>query len=327
MSLISVLAVTCITGCNRQPGQNRSNNNEKITIAVSSQPTSTAVYVAHAKGYFENEGLLVVIKPYTTGKEALNSVLQGKAQFATVAETPVMLAALNGEKIYIIATIANADKYMKIVARKDKGILAPADLKGKKIGLTSGTTAEFFMHVYLTLNHMTEKEVQIVNVQPDNIVNILVTGKVDAVSTWIPHTTILEQKLENNAVLLSDSSAYTLYWNIAITQEFAKNNPEHIKQFLRGIARATDYIREHPEEAHVISAKYIGADISLYERDWDNFHFALMLDQSLILNMEDQARWMIKQENSTRKLPDFTDFIYTPGLKAINPDAVRIPGE
>jgi NitT/TauT family transport system substrate-binding protein len=41
--------------------------------------------------------------------------------------------------------------------------------------------------------------------------------------------------------------------------------------------------------------------------------------------MEDEARWMIKN-NLTREraIPDFTNYIYLDGLKAIKPEVVNI---
>lgn len=321
------LAFICLTGCRSHSGQVSNNPGESITIGVSSQPVSTAVYTAHAKGYFEKEGLHTKLESYTAGKEALNAVCSGKDQFATVAETPVMLAVLNGEKIYVIATIANVDKYMVVVARKDRGISSPSDLKGKRIGLIKGTTAEFFLHVYLTLNHIEDVDVNAVYLPPADIVNALLEGRVDAVCTWAPHSTLLKRKLGSNAVILIDPGAYTMNWNIAVTQKFAKSKPETIKKCLRAIIRATDYVNEHPDEARAIFANYTGMDSSLYDKEWENYRFTVILDQSLILNLEDQARWMRKEEGSTGEIPDFTKFIYTAGLKSIEPDAVRIPGE
>ena len=53
--------------------------------------------------------------------------------------------------------------------------------------------------------------------------------------------------------------------------------------------------------------------------------FSLSLDQSLITAMEDEARWMIKNYLTTeKKVPDFLNYIYADGLKAVKPEAVNI---
>ena len=54
-------------------------------------------------------------------------------------------------------------------------------------------------------------------------------------------------------------------------------------------------------------------------------HHSFSLDQSLITAMEDEARWMIKNNLTTEKqVPDFLNYIYVDGLKAVKPGAVNI---
>ena len=53
--------------------------------------------------------------------------------------------------------------------------------------------------------------------------------------------------------------------------------------------------------------------------------FSLSIDQSLILAMEDEARWMISNKlTGEKQVPNFLDYIWDDGLKAIKPEAVNI---
>jgi NitT/TauT family transport system substrate-binding protein len=55
--------------------------------------------------------------------------------------------------------------------------------------------------------------------------------------------------------------------------------------------------------------------------------FALSLDQSLVLAMEDEGRWMINNNlTNAEKLPDFRNYIYPEGLMQVKPDAVNVIG-
>jgi NitT/TauT family transport system substrate-binding protein len=319
--LVGVFVLTGIVGCS-------GTEDEEATIGVSPQPVSAPVYVAYEKGFFKREGLRVTLQPYASGKHALNAVIERKAHFATVAETPIVFAGLKAEKIYVVATIANSDKYMKIIARKDRGISAPAELKGKKIGVSPGTNGEFFLHAYLTINGVAQKDVQAVDVPPGDMVDTLVTGKVDAVSTWVPFTTMLEKQLGGNGLILEDPGVYEMTWNVAVTREFARNNPQRIKKFLRAVIRADSFIKDRPDEARAITAKYIGMRVSALNEIWDLYNFSTLLDESLILNLEDQARWVTSKEaDGISPLPNFLDFIYTDGLRVVKPEAVAIAGE
>ncbi len=142
ITIIVVIGIL-ISGCRDQPV-------EKIIIAEAQQPIAGPVYIAFTKGYFKDEGLDVTLQPQTSGKASLNAILEGKADLSTVAETPIMHAGLREEKTYLIATIHHANANTVIVARKDKGISIPSDLKGKTIGVSVGTNGEFFMDSFLT---------------------------------------------------------------------------------------------------------------------------------------------------------------------------------
>jgi NitT/TauT family transport system substrate-binding protein len=58
---------------------------------------------------------------------------------------------------------------------------------------------------------------------------------------------------------------------------------------------------------------------------WPKHHFSLSLDQSLLIAMNDEGRWMIINNLTTEKtLPYFQDYINTRGLVEVKPEAVNI---
>jgi hypothetical protein len=60
---------------------------------------------------------------------------------------------------------------------------------------------------------------------------------------------------------------------------------------------------------------------------WPDHQFALSLDQSLILAMEDEGRWMIDNNLTSEKtIPDFRGYIYTRGLEEVKPESLNIIG-
>ena len=132
---VIVIALT-VTGCRQKPALPP----EKITIAYSTASNAMLTYIAFAKGYLAEEGLEATPQPHAFGKPALQSVIDGKADIATVGDTPIVFAVMNGKKITTLAMIQTSNRNEAIVARQDRGITKPSDLKGKKIGLTPGTT-------------------------------------------------------------------------------------------------------------------------------------------------------------------------------------------
>lgn len=66
-------------------------------------------------------------------------------------------------------------------------------------------------------------------------------------------------------------------------------------------------------------------DATYTEIIWPRYQFSLSLDQSLITAMEDESRWMIKNNLTNEKtVPNFMNHIYVDALKAIRPEGVKI---
>ena len=297
----------------------------KVTIATADQPVGAILYVALANGYFEDEGLLAVPERRTSGKDALKAVIEGEADLCEVAETPVVFAVLKGTPVYTLATIASTGKNMAVVARKDRGISAPADLEGKKIGVTVGTNGEFFLSVFLVSPGAPSSPPEMVNVRPEEMHGALVDGKVDAVSTWNPHVIRLQKKLGDNAVTFTSEGLYTWAWNLAATREFVTGNPKVIEKALRAAVRAQKFIQERPTEARKIVAAHIGMDMALLEELWDAFHFRVSLEQWLLVSMENQAKWAIGRKlTDAKEVPNYLESVHFGALESVKPDAVTM---
>lgn len=108
------------------------------------------VWVAEHEGYFKQVGLDVEIQEYPSGKTALATMLETqKLDMVTAAQTPVMFNSFSRDDYAIMATMVHSDNDSKVLARKDHGIQSPADLRGKKIGVTKGSTGHFFLSRFL----------------------------------------------------------------------------------------------------------------------------------------------------------------------------------
>lgn len=128
----------------------------------------------------------------------------------------------------------------------------------------------------------------------------LSTGRVDAVSTWNPYLRQLQKKMGSKGVIYFGETLYTETFCVAATQEYVNKNPETIKKVLRALIKAETFV-------------------------WDVFTFNVALDQALLVNFEDQTRWVIKNRLATRTdMPNYLDFIYDNGLRSVKPGTVRI---
>jgi NitT/TauT family transport system substrate-binding protein len=293
----------------------------KVRIAPTTLPASAPVYVATSKGFFRDEGLDASIEQYGSGALALEGVLRGEADFALVADTPIARAVVDGKSPTVVAQIADIESGDLIIARKDRGIGDGTQLRGKRVGVLPGTSADFFLHLYLVTSGIDPADVTRVPLKADTLVSSLASGAVDAISAFAPYTFEAQDALGSNALVLDRPGLYTLTWNVAVRSDYATRNADDVARFLRALDRAERYIAEHPAEAQTITSKGTGISRSRLRQLWPTNRWTLKLDESLILTLEDEARWMT---GSAGEVPDFLRHLDTGPLAEVRPGAVRI---
>lgn len=327
--LVAMCCAVSLASCDKAPlqaaGSAGSEGRQKVTVAYTTQPQSTLIHIAVNKGYFSNQGLDVQPLIHSFGKAALQSILDGKADFATVAETPVMFSVLKGDKIFVIANIESSNVNNAVLARPDAGIVKAADVKGKRIGFTPGTTSDFFLDSFLTAQGLTRKEITPVPLTPNEMQEALQTRKVDAVSSWNYTLTQIKHQLGAQAVIFYDRQIYTETFNIAAMQDFVQRNPQAITRFLRALIQAEDFVAKNPQEAQDIMAAAIKVDKELVKEVWDAFNYQVRLEQNLLITLEDETRWAMKNKLTDKTvMPNYKDYVHVESLMAVRPEAVRI---
>lgn len=298
---------------------------EKITIAFSTLPYAALAQIAQVRGFYRQEGLDVTPQLHSHGKLALEAVLAGKADFATVAETPIMLAAMNGGDLSILATIHVSKKNHAIVARKDRGIVAPGDLKGRRIGATLGTSGDFYLDAFLLAREIPRKDVEVVDLKPQEIAPAFMKGDVDAVAAWAPFLMQTQKEAGELGVSFYDDDIYMLMFNVVSTREYAAKNRERVRKMLRALLRAEEFALRNPTEAQRLVADFNDIDPVTMEQIWSFSTFRVTLDQALVLALEDESRWAIQNRLTSRKtIPNYLDFIHLDALHSVKPAAVGI---
>ena len=319
--LVAVLGLG--TGC--QP-EKQAGRPEKITIAYAALPETALAQVAQLRGYYREEGLEAAARLHPYGKPALQDVLEGKADFATVAETPIMFAIMKGEKISVIATIETSVLGHAVLARRDRGILTFEDLRGRKVAATLGTTSDFFLDAILGVHGISREGIQVVNLKAEEIPDALARGDIDAVSVFPPYTALTQKKLGARVITFQDKDIYTYHFNVVATQEFIRKNPGKVRKMLRALIRAEEFVRDNPAAGQKNVADFTGVDVAIVRDTWAGADFSVTLDQSLLLALEDETKWAIKDRltGGRTKIPNYLDFIYPEGLSSVKPPAVNI---
>jgi NitT/TauT family transport system substrate-binding protein len=320
IGLVFVVMLTMLVG-----SWSCSKKTELLTIGAPLNEASALIYIAQHQQLFAGNGLKVAVRNYDFGALALNGMLRGVADIALATEFPLVVKALQKEKVRTVGSIGKFE-FVYLIGRKDRGIEKVSDLKGKKVGTARQTIAEFYLGRYLNLHGMNLEEIAFVDFQKSaQAVDAIINGDVDALVSQEPAVTSIVEHMGANAIVWPVQSGQAMFSPLICRNEWITLHPELVTRLLHSLVQAEDYIMKHSVEAAAILQNRLNFKSSHTKTVWLRNQFSLSLDQSLIVAMEDEARWMIKNNMTNEKrIPDFVNYIYSDGLKAVKPEAVNI---
>ena len=189
------------------------------TLAVDAQ-----IWLSDHLGAYEANGLKPDFIMFQTGLELFQAMIGGSLDVLATGAVISNFPARGQGKMFLANAIEFATAQLWV--RDNQGITTIADLKGKRIATTVGTTAHVFLDTALKANNVSPKDVEILNQRMPDAVTSFISGAVPAVALWVPFNLTIRDKV-SDARMLIDASAY--YPQAAIVGGWATMADFHAK--------------------------------------------------------------------------------------------------
>jgi NitT/TauT family transport system substrate-binding protein len=299
----------------------------EVRLGLPMQPMSALAIIALEKGFFTRAGLNVVVTQYPSGKRALEQGLfKDAVDYAIVAETPFALNVASHKDLRVLTGIFYSDNVNRIIARNDRGIVLPADLRNKKIATQRASAVDFFMYQFMLDNHVDINALKIEYFKIEELVGELVEGRVDALSLREPYISEAKEKLNNQVVVFEESGIYSQLGLLVSKTYVIQNRTGAAEKLLQALALAGRYAEMHGDNAVKIVARYMNADSDDIARIWEESEVRLQLNQSFISITEDVSRWAIQQKLTAGHsgVPNFLKTVYPDALLSESPESINL---
>jgi NitT/TauT family transport system substrate-binding protein len=153
----------------------------------------------------------------------------------------------------------------------------------------------------------------------------LADGRVDAVIAWEPISYQIKKRLGDKIISWPGQTGQKFYSVLVCKEEFSKARSRSLERLFQALALGETFIKHNQEESLAIIAKWLKLDQAVIKTDWLNSNFNLSFDQALLIAMEDEARWMIKNKLTDQtRVPNYLDYLDAEPLAKVDPEAVTI---
>jgi len=222
------------------------------------------IWIGQQTGSFAKQGLELELVKFTTGLELFQAMIGGSLDVLSTGAVLSNFPARGQGKAFLMNNIEYATAQLWV--REDSGIKTLADLKGKQVSTTTGTTAHVFLDRALRNNNVDPKDVRVVNQRMTEAVSSFISGAVPAVALWVPFDSVIKKQLPN-ARRLTDASSFfpqaAIMGGWAARNDWYDRNQPVIRQLIAGWAEANALITSKPDEAAEMLQKTQYQDVPL----------------------------------------------------------------
>ncbi|SBT17983.1 Putative thiamine biosynthesis protein [Marinomonas gallaica] len=212
-------------------------------------PNHGPIVIAHEKGYFAEQGLEVAIQEPADPSMPPKLVAAGKVDMAISYQPTLTIDVAAGLPLIRSGTLVSTPLNTLIVL-DESGIKSPADLSGKKIGISIAGTEEATVGTMLKYHGLEYGNVEMINVGW-SLAASLASGKVDAVWGGLRNFETNQLELENvqATAFYPEEHGVPSYDELIFVANSKSYDKEAIKAFNSAIEKATTYIVNHPDAA------------------------------------------------------------------------------
>ena len=255
MSLVMLVAMLLLAACGntdeknneatdteKDPNKQTENtaleaSGEEFTIGILAAESGIPIILAKEKGFFEEEGVNVSIKSFSSPMDR-NVAVQAKELDATIGD--VMTESSFKENGINMKITSDISEDFKILSSPKSGITEMAQLDGKKVSLVPNFILEYIMDEFAKKDDFTYEIVEIQSFS--GRAEALLQDQIDGVVFTEPQASMLVQQ---GAHLLGGSrEAGIKGGTIQFMDEMIQTKPGDIKAFYRAYNKAVDYMNE-----------------------------------------------------------------------------------
>lgn len=219
-----------------------------------------SLMTAQQMGYFEEQGITLNLISFDSGPNIIAAMEGGSVDIGYIGDGAHRLCAEGSASIIALSHISNGDAVIG-----GPNVKSIADLAGKTVAYSSGTSSENILIQALATEGMTMDDITAMDMDASAIVTAMLSGQVDACAIWSPQSTTVLDELGDDATILADNVMFSDQ-SIALSSWIVlpsalEEDHDVLVRFLTALYQGMDYAADdHYDEVAQWVADQLAAD-------------------------------------------------------------------
>jgi sulfonate transport system substrate-binding protein len=211
--------------------------------------------------HFTSSGIAISWIDFPSGPPMLEAMNAGSVDFGQVGDTPPIFAQSAGAKIVYVAgqPITNGQG---ILVKPESTIRTLADLKGKRIGFTKGSSAHNVVVMALEKAGLAYSDITPVYLSPPDGAAAFARDSIDAWAVWDPYFAIGEGRGGGKVLVNAYEIGKTNSFYIA-NRDFAAQSPRLVSGVIDVLARTATWAENNRDQVGRVLAAVTGVDLEI----------------------------------------------------------------
>ncbi|HEY0266285.1 MAG TPA: aliphatic sulfonate ABC transporter substrate-binding protein [Rhizomicrobium sp.] len=252
---------------------------------------------------------------YLTGTgPAINEALaQGQVDFGEYGSVPNVIGVAGGVPAKLISAYRPTGAYYLAVRANAAGINSVKDLRGKRVAVMKGTNPHFLLVKTIEAAGLTDRDVNIVNLQQSDAQAAFAAGSVDGI---FGTSSILLLRDKGVARIIADTGKSTSITGNAggflVSNAFAQKYPDATARIVKALVKASWWASQEQNRNALIQhyaetgipAKYYAEQLQGPLKP----QYSPLIDPQIVRGYQDTAAFALSHK-LIRKIPDFKPWI------------------
>jgi sulfonate transport system substrate-binding protein len=201
---------------------------------------------------------------FPAGPQLLEALNAKSIDFGYTGAPPPVFAQAGGVNFVYVGAEPEGVHTEAVIVKTGSPLQTIAQLKGKRIALQKGSSANFLLLEVLQKAGLRYEDIHPVYLPPADARAAFESGDVDAWVIWDPYYAAAQQAL--HARTLADySNVNTAHSFYEATRDFAQHHPDVIGMLLGQLRTTGQWVNQHPAETAALIAPKVGLDQQLVE--------------------------------------------------------------